>query len=91
MIGKTESRHIRVQIRHVLLDVWDPIGVRDEPNAQNEYDDYIGRVYELLVSKSPDAELIDYLYWAAHDNMGLDASRSDMEITLKALRKISLS
>jgi hypothetical protein len=90
-IDKYESRRIRVQIRQVLLEVWDPIGVKDEPNARDEYDGYIGRVYELLVSGAHDSELIEYLYWAAHDNMGLDAARrSDMESTVAALRKIPL-
>lgn len=35
------------------MDVWDPIGVKDEPNAQDEYDSYLGGVYELLVSGHP--------------------------------------
>ena len=35
------------------MDVWDPIGVKDEPNAQDEYDGYLGGVYELLVSGDP--------------------------------------
>jgi hypothetical protein len=53
MIEKYESRRIRVAIRHVLMDVWDPIGGKGEPNAQDEYDDYLGGVYELLVSGAP--------------------------------------
>jgi hypothetical protein len=90
-IDKYESRRIRVQIRHVLLDIWDPIGVRDEPYAQDEYDGYIGRIYELLTSDAPDAELTEYLYWAVHEHMGLDrATRSDMARTVGALRKIPL-
>jgi len=40
MIDKYESRRIRVAIRNVLLGVWDPIGIKDEPNAQDEYDGY---------------------------------------------------
>jgi hypothetical protein len=89
LIDKAESRRIRVQIRHVFLEVWDPIGVRDAPYAQDEYDGYIGRIYELLVSGAPDSELIEYLYWAAHDHMGFDAAkRSDMITTVEALRKI---
>jgi hypothetical protein len=80
-----------VQIRHVLLEVWDPIGVKGALNAQDEYDGYIGRLYELLVSGAPDSELIEHLYWAAHEQMGLDAARrSDMESTVEALRKIPL-
>ncbi len=91
LIDKAESRRIRVQIRHVLLDVWDPIGVKDAPNAQDEYDSYIGRLYELLVSKVPDVELVEHLYWAAHDSMGLSAAqRSDMVSTVEALKRIPI-
>ncbi len=91
LIDKAESRRIRVQIRHVLLDVWDPIGVKDEPNAQDEYDGYIGKLFELLMSNAPDAELVEHLYWAAHDQMGFEAARrSDMLSTVEALRKIEL-
>ncbi len=90
-IDKYESRRIRVQIRHVLLAIWDPIGVKDEPNAQDEYDGYIGRLYELLTSNASDAELTEYLYWAVHDHMGLDrATRPDMAATVDALRRIPL-
>jgi hypothetical protein len=90
-IDKAESRSIRVQIRHVLLEVWDPIGVKDEPNAQDEYDGYIGGLYELLVGQAADSELAKYLYWAAHDRMGFDASQiRDMDETVQALRQIRL-
>ena len=92
IIDKAESRRIRVEMRHVLLEVWDPIGIKDEPNAQDEYDGYIGKLYDLLVSHADDSQLIDYLYWAVHDNMGLDAaSRSDMQTTVEALKKIPLT
>jgi hypothetical protein len=90
MIEKYESRRIRVQIRQVFLEIWDPIGVGNDPDAQDEYDGYIGRIYELLVSKSSDAELIDYLYCAQHDHMGLNADRSDLASTVEALRRIQL-
>jgi len=90
-IDKPESRRIRVLIRHVLLEVWDPIGINDEPNAQNEYDGYIGTVYDL-VSPADDSQLIDYLYWATHDHMGLDAAtKAEMKDTVEALKKIPLA
>jgi hypothetical protein len=89
LIDKEESRRIRVQIRHVLLEVWDPIGIRDAPNAQDEYDSYIGSLYELLTAKAPESELIEYLYLIVHDHMGLDmARREDMEATATAIKAI---
>jgi hypothetical protein len=88
---KAESRRIRTEIRRVLLKVWDPIGVTDEPNAQDEYDGYIGKLYALLMRNAPDSDLTEHLYWAAHDQMGFDAAqRSDMLSTVEALRKIKL-
>jgi len=91
-IDKAESRRIGVQIRHILLQSWDPIGIRDEPNAQDEYDGYIGKLYELLVRGAAYSEVVEYLYWAEHDQMGLNAAqRSAMAATAEELKKIRLS
>jgi hypothetical protein len=90
-IDKAESRSIRVQIRHVLLEVWDPIGVKDEPNAQDEYDGYLGGVYQLLVEGASDDSIADHLWRIVTENMGLEAAKkSDMAETVQALRQIPL-
>lgn len=91
-IDKAESRRIRVDIRHVLLDVWDPIGVKDEPYAQDEYDGYLGDIYQLLVNGGSDRELEDYLFWVAHDRMGFSeaSAKSRNPAAVAALRKISI-
>jgi len=92
MIEKYESRRIRVEIRRVLLDVWDPIGIKGEPNAQDEYDGYIGEIYELLIGDSPDRELSEYLFSVVYDHMGLHGAKiGDMDATVNALRKIKIS
>ena len=92
MIEKYESRRIRAQIRHVLLQVWDPIGIKDVPNARGEYDGYIGQIYDLLTGSAPDRELAEYLFWTVHDHMGLDSAKiSDMDATVKALRQIPIT
>ena len=36
------ARQIQSQIREILLRDWDPIGVRQETRAQDEYDGYVG-------------------------------------------------
>ena len=92
MIKKDESRRIRVEIRRVLLDVWDPIGIKDEPNAQDEYDSYVGRIYELLIGHSPDRKLSEYLFSVVHDHMGLHGAKiGDMDATVNSLRKIKVN
>src|ERR1700758_3487539 len=70
LIDKAESRRIRVQIRDVLLEVWDPIGVKDEPHAQDEYDGYIGDIYEMLTKGAGDEKIADYLWWVVTERMG---------------------
>jgi hypothetical protein len=84
---KEESRRVRVAIRHVFLNVWDPIGVDDAPNAQDEYDGYIGPIFELLVTGGSDRRIIDYLQWAV-DRMGMDGSRASLQTVVEALRAI---
>ena len=75
MIDKDRSREIRRHIRRVLMTEWDPIGVRDVPQASDEYDSYIGGFYELLKRGASEAEIGDCLRWIEVDQMGLtDAS-----------------
>lgn len=89
VMPKEESRRVRVAIRHVLLDVWDPIRVNDEPNAQDEYDGYIGPIFELLVTGGSDQKIIEYLLWVV-DRMGMDGSRVSLKTVVEALRAIDL-
>jgi hypothetical protein len=90
VIDKYESRRIRVDIRHVLLDVWDPIGVRDEPNAQDEYDCCLGSLFQLLTTGATDDQIADYLWKQGTEHMGLSLKREAMYPTVAALRKITL-
>lgn len=87
-----ESRRITTAIRHVLLDVWDPIGVKNVPTAQDEYDDYLGGIHELLISGASDKSIEEHLWRIVVEQIGLDAAqRSDMKETVKALGQIPLN
>jgi hypothetical protein len=39
---------IEDSIRKILMDEWDPVGVRGVPGAADEYDGYIGQVYRIV-------------------------------------------
>jgi hypothetical protein len=84
------SRRVSAAIRHVFMSVWDPIGVRDSPNAQDEYDDYIGRAFELLMANVSDSDLETYLIGVV-EGMGMDRSRSSHADVIRALRAINLT
>lgn len=68
---KERSRRRRVAIRHILMSKWDPIGVREEPMAADEYDMYIGDICALLDRSASDKEIVDYLFSVETDRMGL--------------------
>jgi len=90
MIAKDESRRLRLAIRRVLLDVWDPIGVRDEPNAQDEYDCCLGSLFQLLTTGATDDQIAEYLWRQGTEHMGLRLRKEAMYPTVAALRKIPL-
>lgn len=73
------------------MDVWDPIGIKNEPKAQDEYDGYLGGVYELLVTGASDEDIGEHLWRIVTERMGLRAAKkSDMTDTIEALRRIPL-
>ena len=54
---------------------WDPIGVHDVPEAADEYDSYIGGIFELLEHRASEDSLAEYLRHIETERMGLvDAS-----------------
>ena len=90
MIDRYESRRIRDEIRRVLMTAWDPIGVRDEPNAQDEYDSYLGGVFDLLTGGASDDRISAHLWRIVTERMELPAKKGDMQSTVLALRQIQL-
>jgi hypothetical protein len=79
-------------IRRVLLEQWDPIGVRDEPEAQDEYDGYALALYGLLARGATDDDLAKYLAEVTMVWMGLGASTPDsLGAVIHALRGIGVS
>jgi hypothetical protein len=65
------ARQIQESIRAVLLHDWDPIGIQDEPGAQDEYDSYVGGVYRLLASGASEEEIVEHLWQIETVTMGL--------------------
>ena len=73
--NKYQSRENRQRVRQVLLEHWDPIGVRNIPEASDEYDRYVGELYVMLMDDGASVEAIDrYLVTAATQHMGITAS-----------------
>jgi hypothetical protein len=68
---KEKSRELRAAMRYILMQNWDPIGVKEVPEAADEYDMYIGDVYDLLKRGASDNEISNYLVKVETEGMGL--------------------
>ena len=91
MLSKDRSREIRRQIREVLMQEWDPIGVKDVQQAQDEYDMYVGEIYQLLIRGVSEKELSDHLLEIEYDRMEMEEHPPDLVLpAVRALREITL-
>ena len=94
MTDSKQERAARIQqaIRQVLMQHWDPIGVSDIPEAQDEYDSYVGPVYRLLASGASDTELIDFLYRTETETIGLSrfGKRDHLTPVVTKLRELDI-
>jgi len=68
------------QIRKILMDNWDPIGVKAIPEAQDEYDEYAWHLAGMLARNSSQDEIEAFLNHVETVMMGFDEN----ELTRKS-------
>lgn len=86
---KTQPKIIDAAIiRRILLDEWDPIGIRNYPEAADEYDAYTGFIREQLNSRVPLQTLIDHLWQIETAHIGLNGDRKHTEQIAKRLMEL---
>jgi hypothetical protein len=69
--NKYQSRENRIKLREAPMREWDPIGVCGVPEAQDEYDAYVGKVYVMLMDERASVEMIAAcLFDVATEHMG---------------------
>ena len=88
---EVRARDIQAAIRHTLLREWDPIGVRDVPEAQDEYDGYVGGVYRLLANKASTRDLAEHLARIERDAMGFSTAAEALIGVAERLRQIDIA
>jgi hypothetical protein len=88
---KERLRHVKRYhgaIREVLLREWDPIGVSDVPEAQDEYDGYVYKIYGMLARHETRDRLVDHLLDIETTTMGLIGDRRRTEAIVDQLIKL---
>ncbi len=77
------------EIQKILLKEWDPIGIQDIPEAQDEYDSYVSDIYKLIQSKRTESEVFDYLWGIETEHMGLSGDKKHTQTIANKLFKLS--
>lgn len=81
-LKNNQGKEMNSKIHDVLINYWDPIGVKEFHDAQDEYDLYIPDILSLLIKKDKQ-QLFDYLLWLETEHMGLETA--DVLITEKVV------
>ncbi len=76
------AKEIQRAIGEVLLRNWDPLGVKDEPQAQDEYDAYVGGVYQLIAAGATAKQIAEHLVRIETDRLGYGDTDPKMLIPL---------
>jgi hypothetical protein len=84
---KERSQRIHRDIRTVLMTQWDPIGVKDEPMAADEYDMYIGGIYGLLTRSASASAISDHLREIEIKRMGYSEEQVPQHLDVAAALK----
>ena len=82
---KSKLETLQKEIRKILLRDWDPIGIRDEEYAQDEYDLYIDHIISLLINVGTYEELLNFLEFVILERMELPLSEN-----LKCANKLTV-
>ncbi|HWG32750.1 MAG TPA: hypothetical protein VN650_01185 [Gemmatimonadaceae bacterium] len=89
--NEAKVRAIHESIRQNLLQDWDPIGVRDAVEAQDEYDGYVGSIYRVLASDASTQAIAEHLARTQTDAMGLHASARSLLPVAVRLKQIDVA
>ena len=76
------AREIQRRIGEVLLRYWDPVGVAGTPEAQGEYQAYVGGVYRLLASGASARKIAEHLVDIERRQLGIKDSDPKLYIPL---------
>lgn len=75
-------------VRTILLEQWDPIGIRDVPAARDEYDRYAPGIVRSLRGRTTVAGMAAQLLEIETEQMGLAADRERAERVARTLLRL---
>lgn len=79
---------IEETVKEILLNEWDPIGVKSNPKAKTEYDTYALRIVGMLYNGTDEAKITAFLKDLIVNNFGLNYDEKLTKIISKKLISI---
>lgn len=73
------------KILQILTYEWDPLQIKDKPNAEEEYEDYPDAICNLLVLQKPLIAITEYLWEVETRVLELDGNFAHTEEIAKRL------
>lgn len=68
-MDKDRIKDLKKEVSRILLEVWDPIGINDIPECQDEYSNYEDAVVSLVMHRASANEIADHLDKVAREWM----------------------
>lgn len=69
---KSQQHEFGQRVDRILWEDWDPIGINGCSEARNEYRGYAGNIVGMIWNGTTKTEILDYLFWAESERMGLN-------------------
>ncbi|MFZ1852080.1 MAG: hypothetical protein WAU15_07595 [Nitrosomonas sp.] len=77
------------EIRRILLKDWDPIGIKDIAEAQDEYNSYVPLISQMIISHKSVHEIFEYLWWIETEHMGLIGNKQITKFIAEKLQSLA--
>jgi hypothetical protein len=88
-MSDSKREQIEATIGTVLLNEWDPLDVRAQPDRADEYRKYSHDIYGLLIRGASDVQVGRHLHKIEREEMHrADADNRDLSALLKTLRAL---
>lgn len=76
------------QVDKILWEDWDPIGVNNSSDGEDEYRGYVPSIIKLLIEGADVKKITKRLFEHANVNMGMSSIMEDHEKVAKKLRAL---
>jgi hypothetical protein len=79
---------LETEIESVLLNQWDPIGVKNNPHAKAEYNQYALRVLGMIQSRKTESEVFNYLISVVKNDLELQPNEARTRDVVRRLFEV---